>query len=338
MKKNYYLFAAIVIVAATVFAVVSCNKDSERQTEKNAPAYEPSEMDKAMMDFGQKLKAASNERSGETMPLAEALNTMTNYQNFSMCDASNYSLNMLADTIHATLNVVNGEVLLSELNRFYQATEPAIMSKFNSLNGDDKAIYLIKSVVAGNQRGDLDNYSGNLDVNVIAYMIETIDRGSQNPNVFGATDYWYDFNYLGKCDTYAGYCVGRDCVTELNTKMQARLGTVTCGPGYQTYFTNILTIERNSTQMPDTSSPNGQYALPWKSFWDGNQCVDPTGMNYYLNVLVNLCTYYEQLYQKPIVNFSITEVPDNKDNNWDWMAFVHFEIVDVNCVPTGGND
>ena len=58
------------------------------------------------------------------MPLAEALNTLSNYQNFTMCNASHYSTDMVTDTFKVTLNVNNGQVLLSELNRVYETTKP----------------------------------------------------------------------------------------------------------------------------------------------------------------------------------------------------------------------
>ena len=329
MKKNYYLFAAIVIVAATVFAVVSCNKDSERQTEKNAPAYEPSEMDKAMMDFGQKLKAASNERSGETMPLAEALNTMTNYQNFSMCDASNYSLNMLADTIHATLNVVNGEVLLSELNRFYQATEPAIMSKFNSLDGDDKAIYLIRSVVAENQRGDLDNYSGNLGINVITRIL--LERGPSNPLTFNASDYWNDFDSLGKCGDYQDQCIGRDCVTELQAKLVARRPGFSCEPGYRVYFTNSETNFIYPDDYWNLHSPNKRYALPWRDNLDSLVCVTPSEMTWYLDTIEAIFSGMDLL--KPVTDFTSMEGIIVRESMPAWRMFIQITRSNVNCIP-----
>ena len=95
MKKSFFIITAVVIATATAITVASCKKDKTEESNPSsgniAKNYELSDMDKAMIAFGEKMKAASNERSGETMPLAEALNTLSNYQNFTMCDASHYS-------------------------------------------------------------------------------------------------------------------------------------------------------------------------------------------------------------------------------------------------------
>ena len=76
MRKTF-IFAAILLAVATTITIVSCKKDKETVknniSENSMKSYELSEMDKTMIAFGEKLKSASNERSGETMPLEEAL-------------------------------------------------------------------------------------------------------------------------------------------------------------------------------------------------------------------------------------------------------------------------
>ncbi len=79
MKKKIMIIAAVLLVAATTIAIVSCKKDKDHEknnnTENLVKSRELSDVDKEMIAFGEKLKTAANERSGETLPLGEALNT-----------------------------------------------------------------------------------------------------------------------------------------------------------------------------------------------------------------------------------------------------------------------
>ena len=76
MKKQFIIIAAVLLAAATAIIAVSCQKEKQNENEKTVIAkktqgYEPSEMDKAMMAFGNRMKSAALEKSGETMSLAE---------------------------------------------------------------------------------------------------------------------------------------------------------------------------------------------------------------------------------------------------------------------------
>ena len=93
--KKLFIIAAIVLAAVTII-VVSCKKEDKKSDKTELVKSnkiivnddELSEMDEAMIAFGERLKASSMERGeGETMPIVEGLNTLTNYQNFSLCDA-----------------------------------------------------------------------------------------------------------------------------------------------------------------------------------------------------------------------------------------------------------
>ncbi len=335
MKNKIFIFSAILLVAVTTITIVSCKKDNEKSnnTENLVKSHELSDMDKTMIAFGERMKAAANERSGETMPLAEALNTLTNYQNFTMCDASNYSAEMLTDTFKITMNVSEGEVLLSELNRVYETTRPEILSRFNVLIGEDKAIYCIRTIASEDSMESLDDYSGTLGINVVTRMLESPFSNEYGASDFGPSAYWYDFQYRGQCDLYEGQCVGRDCVTELKAKLQARMSLLGCGPGYSAYFTNHETITIFSSDCPDTSSPNGRYALPWRSFWDNEQCVDPEGMNYYLHAIEAVFDSCEYWNFKHLVDFDMREVLLPRDENRCYNVQLDITLADVNCVP-----
>jgi hypothetical protein len=332
--KKVFIFVAILLATATTITIVSCKKDKENEknnTENPLMKYELSEMDKAMMAFGEKLKTAGQEKSGETMPLVEALTTLSNYQNFSLCDASYYSTDMTVDTFKVSLGVTNGEVSLNDLSDFYDITQTLILSRLASISGDQKAVYSIWSSIAEGSRDDTDGYTGSIDVDVVTRMRGGIDSG--NLSVFGPTDYWCDFDSLGQCDIYEGQNVGRDCVTELNYKMAYYISIPNCGTGYRRYLTNQETETSYSLDYPDSLSPNGYYALPWRSFWDDPQCVSPSEMNYYLQALTSICSDYETASSKYCVGHLLTQTLHLRDHNYNHEAVLVIQLADVNCVP-----
>lgn len=334
MKKRLFILAAIIIAAVTTITVVSCKKDKTEEGntyESVTKNYELSDMDKAMIAFGEKMKAAAKEKSDETMPLGEALNTLSNYQNFTMCDASNYSIEILTDTIYSSLNVSEGQVLLSELNRFYETTKPEILSLFNSLEGSQKAIYSIKNVVDNTQRNDLENYSGTLDVKIITRLIDSIPPVMPNSLSFGPTDYWHEFDSLGKCDPYFCTYVGRDCVTEINTVMKTQISSLGCGNGYIAYLTDEEIYTITAKQMPDPLSPNGRYAWPYRHLWEGIQCVSPDEMNYYLNKVYGKYILEANTNTKIITNIDFVEYFVSSKS--EWISALIVSVANVNCIP-----
>lgn len=341
MKKHLIIIAAVLLAAATAIIAVSCQKEKQNENEKTIIAkktqgYEPSEMDKAMMAFGNRMKSAALEKSGETMSLAEALTTLSNYQNFSMCDASYYSTEMTVDTFRVSLNVTNGEVSLSDLYDVYETTETQILSRLASLDGNQKAVYSIWCFVAEATKGNLDDYTGRLDVDVVSHIRGNIVPG--NPLYFGSTDYWYDFDTLGKCGPYVGQCVGSDCVDEIRLKLASHIILPNCGPGYRLYLTNQITENGYSSDFPDSSSPNGHYALPWRSFWDDPQCVSPSEMNDYLQAFLDLFSGFENTYSKDIAEYSINKCLHYKYENHNKEIYFHCMLADVNCVFVGLDD
>lgn len=164
-------------------------------------------------------------------------------------------------------------------------------------------------------------------------MLESPFSNEYGASDFGPSAYWYDFQYRGQCDLYEGSCEGRDCVTELKAKLQARMGNLGCGPGYSIYFTNPETITIFSSDCPDASSPNGRYALPWRSFWDNEQCVDPEGMNYYLHAIEAVFDSCEYWNFKHLIDFDMREVLLPRYENRCYNIQLDITLADVNCSP-----
>lgn len=337
MKKRSIILAAIAIIAVTTIAIVSCKKDkvNENNTADNSMmSNELSEMDYAMIAFGEKLRSASKDNA--TMPLEEGLNTLTNYQNFTLCNASFLSNEMIVDTVKSKLNVTNGEVSLHDLCTLYETTRTEILSKLNELSGDQKNIYLIRSVVSGGlDREDMGNLSSQLEINVIAYMYDGSSLRYVNPFNFDSTDYWYDFDSLGKCDIYAGQCVGRDCITELNSKLHIRMSWPHCPVGFRTYFSDLENDYRRSRDYPDTSSPNGHHAWPLRSGIDPADCVTPSEMTWYLLRIENDMDDLEDELNKFIVEYLLKEVYHLpwKEPNYIHETYLYYTVGNMNCTP-----
>lgn len=329
------IIAAVLLVAATTIAIVSCKKDKDHEknnnTENLVKSRELSDVDKEMIAFGEKLKTAANERSGESMPWKEALTTLSNYQNYTLCDASHFSTEMLTDTFNMSINVLNGNILLSELNRVYETSRKEILSKYNALNSNQKAVYIVRTVVYENPRSGLDDYTGSLDILVISRMLDSF--GSPGLSLVDTTDYWQDFGYGGKCGAYAGQCVGRDCVTQLCSILHGVVGNYGCPNGYTPCFLYSETDQIESTDYPDTHSPNGCYALPWRSFWNNVQCVSPEDMAYYLNQFMQIFYDKENDWGMPLVDYLFEEVPYPRDLNHNIKVVGYLTFAYVYCKP-----
>lgn len=335
MKSKFFIITAF-IIAVTAITIVSCKKDKTEESNPSsgniAKNYELSDMDKAMIAFGEKMKAASNERSGETMPLEEALNTLSNYQNFTMCDASNYSIEMLTDTVHASLNVNEGTVLLSNLNLFYETTREEILSRLNTSELYQQTLFCIESLVENETRHDLNSITGDVNVDVVVRINDPSINVNYDP-IIDDTLSWYDFDGLGSCDSMIdGLYVGWDCVRVLNARLHNG-ESLLCGPGYQTYYTNINPVEIHAYEFPDTISPNGHCSLPWRSFWDDPQCVSPTDMAYYMNNYSVLFAELEEYYMQPIIDFHIVQYRCIREENHNWEAVLIARLGDINCKP-----
>ncbi|MBR3711179.1 MAG: hypothetical protein IKM99_09500 [Bacteroidales bacterium] len=336
MKNKLFIIATILLAVATTIFAVSCGKDKENENNANdglsktiTQNFELSETDQSLVAFGEKMKNAADGKDAVTMPLEEGMNTLTNYQNLMLCNASFYSNDMVIDTIKSKLNVTNGEVSLSDLYGIYESTRTDILARFNSLTGSPKTIYMIITTVDGDPQN-----TGMLDINTVSYMVNSVDV-SETLYYFDTTDYWHDFNLEGKCGYYEGLCDGRDCVTELDSRLAVIISFPDCGEGYTRYLTNITDHCIYAHNLPDPSSPNGIYALPWRGFYSNPMCVSPSDMEYYLNVILNIYQSIAQTATKDIVFFRLFRHKYYKQENHHQEAYIHYKLADVNCTPIG---
>lgn len=299
-SKIVAVVATLLIAAAGVITFEACNKKNDVVT--NIPELnvaELTDMDKEMILFGEKMKSAT--KGGETMPLEEAIRNLSNYENFKMCDASNYSADMERLTIESVIPVNNGNVFLSDLNSLYESNKQKIIAKLNTIIGNEKTIYSIYSKIDGNKDGD------NIRIATDVYMFGT--RSNIIANVFDTTDYWTPCEQLGKCGPYAGQCVGCDAVMVIRNNVLENIGFPECSVGYRLVPYNNDWIYLYSADWEDTNSPNGHYGLIDMTY--EFYCLGPNELLYYRNnILSKLAEWAEEqaVLGKVLINFDYWEL------------------------------
>lgn len=298
MKKNSVLAIIAMAILATTVAVVSCKKEKQEQTTNNdLVTSQLSEMDREMLAFGERLKSA--EESEEVMPLKEAVRTLSNYQNFLLCDANVSVPDMICDTFEVMLPVCDGMVQLVDLKRLLDVNKANILARFNTLDGNGKTIYCITSKIM--EEGSTEQ-SARIQTITLMHNGPTRDNPAY-PVLFDSTDHWQDFCYAGKCGDYVGQCVGMDALTKLQRELRGHL-SLPAGPG-SIYFTDEMEVVDIATNYPNILSPNGYYTLPYVNDTSNLNCVSPEEMLWYYNKIRELYGSYATYYGKSVTHLSL---------------------------------
>ncbi|MBO7529597.1 MAG: hypothetical protein J6T37_06955 [Bacteroidales bacterium] len=325
MRKNFKIvatMAALLIAAVGVITFEACNKKDEAVkdiSELNTP--ELSFMDKEMIQFGDKMKSAT--KTGETMPLEEAIRNFSNYQNFRLCDASRYSIDIERLTIEAEITLNNGNVNLSDLYSLYESNKKAIKDKIMSIEGDDKAVYCISSKIYNN------NKDGG-DTRIITEAF--ICRYHTGPGM--PTPFYFDENLCWVYNQNACYgCTGGKAVDVLSERACAltiESQGYGCPAGYRLVFYDFVDLYLYASEYPDTNSPNGFYGLIHNDY--EALCLDADDMLYYLNNIYNKILEWnisQQLNGRVIVFFQYIDFPDSLM----WATYAH-----TDCTYVGMDD
>lgn len=325
MKKSFRFaaIATLVLAAAGTITFVACNKKSEVINNlPQAQSIQYSEMDKAMLAFGEKM--ASSERGEETMPLEEAIKTLTNYQNFAMCNANNHMGKKTDVKVVSTIHVENGNVTMAELNKLYENNRKQILDSYNSIEEQNKNIYFIISIIDNDSRDDND-----VTITTTARMLE---RGQtpNNPNI-NNTDFWHPCDEQGKCGSYEGQYIGQDAMTRLGYVLYAISSFPGPIPGYHMYYSNFNYHWLIAGQYIDTNSPNGHYGLIDAEY--DSDCLSPSDMCYYRDSALDKIDEWimdEQLYNRVLIDVYYTDVACSA------MLGAHFAHVEYTYI--GNND
>ena len=296
-KKLVATMAALLIAAAGVITFEACNKKNE--VVNNIPELnvaELTDMDKEMILFGEKMKAA--QKGGETMQLEEAVRNLSNYENFKMCDASRYSVDMERLTIESVVPVTNGNVYLSDINAIYESNRKQIKDKLASLEGDNKTVYSIFSRIEENSK---DSDGARIVTDAWLYR----DSNITMPNDFNNTDSWYDFEGLGRCDT--NLFVGYDATMIMNNVVNNHFLPLAPRPGYRIVLYDYQYDETISIYWEDDFNPYGIYGLYWRENPLIPNCLSPEELAYYKNNIINRLHTDEATYNKKVVYVYVGE-------------------------------
>ena len=319
-KKFVAVVATLLIAAAGVITFEACNKKNEvvnNIPELNTP--ELSDMDNEMILFGEKMKSAT--KGGETMPLEEAIRNLSNYENFKMCDASNYSANMERFTIEAEIPVIDGNVYLSDINALYESNRKQIKDKLVSIEGDNKTVYSIFSRIEENSKdGD--------GARVVTDAWFYGDLGTIIPNDFNNTDSWYDFEGLGRCDT--NLFVGYDATIIMNNVINDIFLPLPELPGYRIVFYNTVNPWTLSCYWEDPNNPYGPYGLYYRENNYTPVCLSPEELAYYKNNIINRLHNDEVTLHKTVIIISFEELIP--------YCFLDYYLADVVYTHVGNDD
>lgn len=269
MKKHMKLVATVatlLIAASGIITFEACNKKNE--IAKNIPelnAQELTDFDKEMILFGEKMKSAK--KGGETMPLAEAIRNLTNYENFKMADASIFSAETEIYNIESIIPVNEGNVNLSDLYALYQSNKQSIKTKLQMLDGDIKNVYCINTKL-------IDGGKGDGDVRIITRAI--LSGSDDTPEPIWGFDETLCWGAYDDCDT----CTGGNAFTVLAYRLNSLLERQQCDHGYRLVLYDHDDEYIFSTDYLDPNSPNGHYGLI--NYEYDNHCLTAAEMSYYL--------------------------------------------------------
>ena len=319
MNKKLKLATAVVallMVTAIVVTFEACKKEADKMTQQVQKVSGMNDVDRKINDFGERMKQAAISKSDETMPVNEAMNNLTNYQNFKMCDARAFSTNMAELIVETTIPCDNGSVMLSDINMVYESSRERLLEKFHSTSDAGNSIYCIISTVENESKSD------SVTVVTRGFMPGSGEAAPQA--TFGPTDYWYDFDRLGKCDIYAGQCIGWDATTEMSLKMQMII-SVYGYDGGRVYLYDFHNEYFFPDEIEDPNSASG-YALHIRPESDPAWCLSPDELNHYrLNIIdiIHGWSQEQSLYNRYLTGISV-EQSDWSDDTIGWILIGTF--------------
>lgn len=274
MRKNKITLAVIAALAIVLLAFQSCKKENKNNVDNDNNKTETtlSNIDEYLISFKKRMETST--RDLEYISIDDAEWNLTALQNFELCDASISSSEMIVDTFYTDLRVKNDSVSLFELNNVFKDNVNRIRAKYTEIFSEYKNIYLINTKIDHDYRNDIAR------VMTVSYMYDGVRSGISCR--FDSTDYWYDFGGKGKCGEYEGECIGRDAITEMNSKLQCYLPRYS-NKYYRIYFTDISVYHHYGVDYPYCEdSPTPPYCLHWGES-GSYRCLSPDELNWFLD-------------------------------------------------------
>ncbi|MBR4148394.1 MAG: hypothetical protein IKU00_11015 [Bacteroidales bacterium] len=188
MKRNIFL-AAIILVATTLIAVVSCKKEDGIKY-SNTPSsdrlsYQPpkvNDMLSYIKDFKQKIQTRGND---ETMTLDEAAWHLSSLANYDFGNVRNDASDLRYDTLYSHVAVTNGTVSLADLNAAYNNIASMVESFYQNLSIENAAPRFINIGIEENGTATIALITSYGDWWIYAYYFPNIYDEDSVLNVLG---------------------------------------------------------------------------------------------------------------------------------------------------------
>jgi len=132
MKKRNLFITALLVVAATTVAMVSCKKDNQDvllNNTQSVKAFTPpvvDDMNAYLKNFKQKMKESKNAKDAECLSLEEAAWHLSSVANYDFANANVEYADIRFDTLYTQINITDDAVLLSDINTAYTTLSSAI--------------------------------------------------------------------------------------------------------------------------------------------------------------------------------------------------------------------
>lgn len=330
MKKTRFFIATLLVVAAVSVAVVSCKKENTKAlpTSNAKEAFDPrqiEDMNAYLKDFKQKMQSATKGED-ETLSIEDADWHLEAVLNYTYGDAGYETTDIQCDAFLCTISTNENEITLAQLNELFDTFSNNVEDALALCDLPEKSILAIQT------KFENDSINENCTVQMVARI-----RGLRPINhiVFDETDYWYEYEYGGKCGPYAGECWEKGATTELTRTANYRIPLYGCREGYRTYLHDIrdglIHIGDQDEFLEDENSPSG-YKVYERHTVDG--CIPPDEMNYYLSKSMELLLHYTPNGKVPIsCEYHWDELVGFDKNRSGECHFIEFQHAFFECVP-----
>lgn len=265
MKKKYLTLAILVMVVATIVsvAIVSCKKE-DNATLLGSPekvAFTPPQVDDMntyLKDFKQKMLSATK-GDDEMLSLEEAAWHLACLTNFEHCNICVHFNDVRFDTLDLSVDIINGHILMRELNTAYEIIWHEIEKFQAHLNLEGQNLRFVNLFI-----------SENGEVRII--MMTTFL--SEEKDSDGHLWYFPNNDYCDSiCDIYFDEYASYQWSTPASTKLQ-----------------QIINVIDGNLIIPNSSLPS--YYTPTRSYnFFFNVWVDPYNSPFSYNSRL-FCHYY----------------------------------------------
>ncbi len=288
-KKWTLLFAMTVFIAMAATSFVGCKKEKDKEeTMEVAQLSEFGNIDEYLISFKKKLLSTAKGEDLLTVDVAQR--DLGNLLNFDFGDANYLTDEMRYDTLHVSLELIDGLVDMSQLAETYNNAFNELLATFNQVELPGKSVFSVLCNINANDK--------NRQVADVQLVLTT--RGKSDSSVkigFDVTDNWRVGEQLGKCD---GTCVGDDHVTMLKKVYENNRPFLAAEHG-RVYYSDISVDNYIYSDSFHESNPDVFYNYGFR-LWCGtgseviNNCIGYAEMQYYYN---NLCQILSNEAYKP---------------------------------------